>query len=116
MNQRRQVQWHNVVIKRKLEWEDGPDNRAVLLVPKFRKGPLAKWLQPRLRKPYIHLKLDDIGSFAWKRFDGQTTFDQITKEMHQEFGKRAEPVEERLIKFIVLLLKSKFIDLYQFVP
>jgi hypothetical protein len=96
-----------------MEWEDGPENRAVLLVPKFRWGPLARWLQPRLKRPFVRLKLDDIGSFVWKRFDGRTTFDDIVKAMRDEFGEKAEPAEERLKKFLVLLMKSKFVELYQ---
>lgn len=113
MNQHHQAQWHNVVIERKMEWEDGPENGAVLLIPKFRWGPFARWLQPRLRKPFVRVKLDAIGSFVWKRFDGKTTFDEIVKAMQQEFGEKAEPADDRLKKFLILLMKSKFVDLYQ---
>lgn len=95
-----------------MEWEDGPSG-AVLLVPRFRRGPLARWLQPRLKRPYIHVKLDTIGSFVWKLCDGKTTFGEIAQAMRQEFKEQAEPAEERLQKFLIILQKNKFAQLYQ---
>jgi len=113
MNQRPQVQWDKVVAKRNLEWEDGPEGMAVLLVPRFRSGPFAKWLQPRLKRPHIRVKLDQVGSFVWKRLDGQTQFTSVVEEMRNEFGSKIEPAEERLIKFFSILNKDKFVELYQ---
>ncbi|MFH1829347.1 MAG: PqqD family protein [Pseudomonadota bacterium] len=112
MNQHRPQQWHNVVATRTIEWEDGPENGAVLLVPRFRKGPLAKWLQPKLRRPHIRVKLDDIGSFAWRRMDGSTPFYKIVDAMKKEFAEKVEPAEDRLKKFMTILYKDKFIKLY----
>ena len=113
MNQHHQAQWDNIVVKQLMEWKDGSENRAVLLVPRFRWGPLAKWLQPRLKKPHIHVKLDDIGSFVWKRCDGKSTYSEIAKAMREEFGQKTEPAEERLKAFLLLLQKNKFARLYK---
>ena len=113
MNQHHPAQWDNIIIERKMDWEDGPEGRAVLLVPRFRWGPLAKWLQPRLRKPHIRVKLDDIGSFVWKRCNGKTTFREIAKAMKDEFGEQTEPTDDRLMKFLLTLQKNKFAKLYQ---
>jgi hypothetical protein len=112
MNRHHPAQWSKVIATRSIEWEDGPEERAVLLVPRFRRGPLAKWLQPRLRRPHMRVKLDVYGSFVWKRCDGSTTFEQIAGEMRTTFGPSSEPAEERLKSFLILLYRDKFIELF----
>ena len=86
---------------------------AVLLVPKFRKWPLSKWLQPKLKKPHIRVKLDEIGSFVWKSLDGIAKFTDIAQAMRAHFGEKVEPAEDRLKQFLVMLYKDKFIQLYE---
>ena len=111
MSQHRPQQWHNVVATRAIEWEDGPEGGAVLLVPRFRKGPLAWWLQPKLKRPFIRVKLDEIGSFAWRRMDGSNPFKDLVVDMKEEFGERVEPADERLKKFMTILYRDKFVTL-----
>lgn len=111
MNQHHQAQWDNVIPRKIVDSEDGPDGGAVLLVPRFRKGPLAKWLQPRLRKPFIRVKLDDLGSFVWKRIDGNCDYSKLLVEMTGEFGEKLEHADERLQKFLTLLQNNDFADL-----
>ncbi len=111
MSQHRPQQWHNVVAKKNIGWEDGPEGGAVLLVPRFRKGPLAKWLQPRLKRPHIRVKLDEIGSFAWRLLDGKRPFASLVSEMQGHFGERVEPAEDRLKKFLTILYRDKFVTL-----
>lgn len=113
MNPHRLQQWSDVVVERTIEWEDGPEGGAVLLVPRFRRGPLARWLQPRLRRPHIRVKLDDVGSFAWRRFDGAATFSSIVAQMQECFGARVEPAGDRLQQFLAMLYKDRFVRLYQ---
>lgn len=111
MNQLHHPQWHKVVPRRELNWEDGQDGKAVLLVPRFRKGFLSRWLQPRLKRPHIRVKLDDIGSFVWRLFDGENDFTTIVSAMRLHFGEKIEPAEDRLQKFLVLLYKDRFVQL-----
>lgn len=111
MSQHHPQRWHNVVATRNVEWEDGPEGGAVLLVPRFRKGPLAKWLQPKLKRPHIRVKLDEIGSFAWHMMDGSTPFHELVRAMKEHFGEKVEPADERLKKFMTLLYKEKFVRL-----
>ena len=112
MNQHHPQQWSDIVVSRAIEWEDGPDGGAVLLVPRFRRGPLARWLQPKLRNKHIRVKLDEIGSFAWHRFDGKTRFEEIVAAMQSHFGQKVDPAADRLQKFCAILYKDKFIQLY----
>lgn len=113
MNQHHHQQWSDVIVERKVEWEDGPESRAVLLIPKFRKWPLAKLLQPRLKRPHVRVKLDDIGSFVWRHFDKGTPFSKIAQAMREHFGEKAEPAEDRLKKFLLTLRNNKFVELFE---
>lgn len=112
MNQRHQAPWSDIIVERKIGWEGGPEDRAVLLIPRFRRGPLAKWLQPRLKRPFIRVNLDDIGSHVWKLCDGKATFASLAQSMREKFGDKAEPAEDRLKKFLIILRNNKFVELY----
>jgi len=92
-------------------WEDGPEDGAVLLVPRFRKGPLAKWLQPRLKRPFMRVSLDELGSFVWKRIDGKNTYSEIHKAMKAHFGEKLSESDERLQKFLSILQNNQFAEL-----
>lgn len=50
------------------------DGHLELLLPRFRSGPAARWLQPRLRpdRAHIRVRLDALGSFVWRQLDGRT--------------------------------------------
>lgn len=112
MNQHHQQQWSDVVARPLIDSEGDPEGRRVaLLVPRFRKGPLAKWLQPRLKRPFIRVNLDEIGSFVWQRLNATTKFDAIAEAMKGHFGSRVEPAEDRLKKFLIILHKDRFVEL-----
>ncbi|TAK53319.1 MAG: PqqD family protein [Bacteroidetes bacterium] len=95
--------------KRNLQWEHEGNDIVVLLVPKFRKGLLATWLQPKLPKPYIKVKLDEIGSYFWNLCDGNTTVLDISEKMKTKFGEEFDPKYERVGKFVTQLSHDKFL-------
>ena len=72
-NQLLQALPDELVPKKMIDSEQGPNERTLLLVPRFRKGFSKKYVQPRLKKPYIKVELDDIGSFVWNKIDGMNT-------------------------------------------
>ena len=96
---------------RLVESERTPEDRAILLRPKFTWKPLAKLLQPRLPRPYFKVHLDEIGTFVWDRIDGQTTVGVIADAAREHFGERIEPVYERLKQFLYQLESGKFITI-----
>lgn len=61
---------------------------------------------PRISK----VKLDDFGSFVWLQMDGSRTIYDIGKLVSNEFGKDAEPLYERLIKFFYTLKDVNFVS------
>lgn len=104
----------NAIPEKVINWEkNGENNLAVLLVPRFRKGPLKKWLQPKLKEPYMKVKLDEIGTFIWERCDRKNTIQDIAKSLENEFGDRIKPVEPRLRQFFTTLYKSQFVRYWE---
>lgn len=69
------------------------------------------WLAQKLfRRPRIsHIALDEYGSFVWQQMDGVRNVYEISKLVAKEFGKDAEPIVERLVKYIQILYQNKFI-------
>jgi hypothetical protein len=53
------------------------------------------------------LRLDALGSFAWKHLDGSRTVSEITEAMRREFGETAEPADERVELFLDLLYREE---------
>lgn len=55
--------------------------------------------------------LDEIGSFVWESIDGNRNIFEISQLMKDNFGKKVEPLNERLITYIKILKNNKFIKL-----
>lgn len=58
-----------------------------------------------------YIKLDAYGAFVWRHCNGEYTVADIARLMGEEFGEQAEPVLERLIVFLRMLLGRKLIVL-----
>jgi hypothetical protein len=84
---------------------------VVLLRPRFQRGPLARWLQPLLRRPYLRVHLDEVGSFVWARCDGQSTLAEIAEALAERFGERVSPARDRLSLFVSQMLRGGLIRL-----
>jgi len=55
------------------------------------------------------IRLDDIGSFAWRQVDGEQTVAQIADKLRAEFGDRVEPAERRLGHMVRVLRREGLI-------
>lgn len=97
--------------RRMVEWEVDSEGRVTLLVPKFRRGILARWLQPRLRRPLFRIKLDEFGSYVWQQCNGDTPVKTIGEEMKSRFGNAIEPVYDRIAQFLQQLENSRFLTI-----
>ena len=113
MSQLHQAFPDNVIPKRVVNSEEGPDSRTLLLVPRFRKGIFARWVQPRLKNPYIKVKLDEVGAFVWSRIDGERTIGQITSDMENHFGEKVQPTKERLNHFLTILTQGELVEFFE---
>ncbi len=102
--------WTQLIPERNMDWDTDPETQFVVIKkPKFKNPLLKKYLLPRLKRPDYSVKLDKIGSFAWKNIDGKVSFAEIGEKMIKEFGESIEPVDDRLGQFINSLRQYDFI-------
>jgi hypothetical protein len=99
------------VPERNYLWETGEDGLVVVLIPRFQNAFLARWLQPKLKRPYLRLSLDEHGSFLWNQCDGKTSIREMAVRMQQNFGRDFDPDCERISKFVVQLIRGDMITL-----
>ena len=85
---------------------------ATLLRPKFVSGPLARWLQPRLPRPCFRVHLDALGSFVWRRCDGQRSVAEIAEAVGATFPDEAQ-VLERVARFVRELARGQMVRLLE---
>ncbi|MEE8886864.1 MAG: PqqD family protein [Eubacteriales bacterium] len=69
------------------------------------------WIAQKLfKKPrFSHIELDDFGTFIWSQMDGEKNVFEIGKAVKDEFGDKAEPLYERLSKYIKILHDNHFV-------
>ena len=95
--------------KEKFRWTC--DEGGLVTIEIDNKGFFNRLLQKIAKKPpvsYVHL--DENGSFVWQCIDGQKNIIEIGKLIEEHFGEKANPVYERLLKFIAMLESSGFIE------
>ncbi len=86
------------------------DENGKVVLEKENKGVFNKIAQKLLKKPKIsYIHLDETGSFIWPLFDGETDIIEIGKKVKEHFGEKAEPLYERLAKYIRILESYDFI-------
>ncbi len=99
-----------MVPHRNQEWADaGTEGRVKILVPRYGRTRLGRYIAGRLRKPHIPVNLDDVGSSVWRACDGRTTVQEIAHRLEVEFGEVITPVHERLAKFFAELERGRYI-------
>ena len=48
-------------------------------------------------------------SFLWKRINGERTVGQLAQQLKEQFGDQAEPLYDRLVKYMQILRNNEFI-------
>ncbi len=89
---------------------EDPD-RDELLVPRFRGGLAARWLQPRLpeERAHVRVRLDPRGTFLWRRVDGRTCIGELVGAFVAAFPDDARDAADRVWLFLVTLQRNGFI-------
>ena len=76
------------------------------------KGFFNRIAQKLIKKPKIsYIHLDETGSFIWPLIDGETDITDLGKRLKENFGEKAEPLYERLSKYIKILESYGFVKL-----
>ncbi len=75
------------------------------------KGMMNRIFQKLFKKPEItYIHLDNLGSFIWKEIDGEKSVTEIGERVSEHFGDDANPLYERLIKYLEILKSYNFIE------
>lgn len=92
-----------------LEWDTDENGSVTLHIEN--KGAMNRFAQLVFKKPKVSfIHLDEMGSFLWPLFDGEKTIFEIGELVKEHFGEKAEPLYERLTKYIQILESYKFIE------
>ena len=92
-----------------IRWEKNENGEVVLEIEN--KGIANKLAQKLLKKPKIsYIHLDEMGSFIWPLLDGEENLISLGEKVKEHFGDKAEPLYERLAKYIKTLESYKFIE------
>ena len=93
-----------------ITWDENNKKRITIHVKN--KGFYNRVAQFFLKRPKIsHIDLDEYGSFLWKHITGNSTVEDLGRRMKESFGEQAEPLYERLIKYLQILRNNRFIIL-----
>lgn len=88
-------------------WEE---KGGIVIIHMVHRGFYSKVAQKFFHTPRVsHIDLDSYGSFLWRAIDGESTVGQLAEEMKTRFGKDAEPLYDRLIKYMQILRNNDFI-------
>ncbi|NVO03023.1 MAG: PqqD family protein [Bacteroidetes bacterium] len=82
---------------------------VTILYPKFKNAKVSKYMLGR-KTPFIHLKLDELGSATWIRIDGKNQVNDICNELEATLGEKVQPVHARVGKFLSHLYSNKYIS------
>jgi hypothetical protein len=101
----------DLVPEKTCQWEKTGDNKINLMVPRFKNRWLKK-IAARLGKTEIvRIAMDDNGSLVWQLIDGSNTVDEIGRSMAnlKTDDESIEQVYQRLMEFITILSRNRFI-------
>ena len=89
-------------------WDRGED--GVVTIHMVNRGFYNTLAQRLFHTPRVsHIKLDEYGSFLWMRIDGVKTVGQLALELKEAYGEKAEPLYDRLVKYMQILRNNRFI-------
>lgn len=78
---------------------DDETGRTVLLKPRYGDSWLGRLLTRRLAKPWVRIHLDDLGTWVWRRLDGEHCLADLVEDLRQAFPEEDKP-EQRLILYV----------------
>ena len=89
-------------------WDRGED--GVVTIHMVNRGFYNTLAQKLFHTPRgRHIKLEEYGSFLWTRLDGVKTVGQLALELKEAYGEKAEPLYDRLVKYMQILRNNRFI-------
>ncbi len=91
-------------------WEQDEQGKIIIFVEN--KGLFNRIAQRLLGKPKVsQVHLEEMGNFIWPLIDGKASVYEIARQVHEEFGKKADPLYERLAVYMQTLENYGFIKM-----
>ncbi len=106
---RSEVNLLTLVPERLVEHELGEDGIVTILAPRFTNRIMKRLVESRMKKRYVRIKLDEIGSAVWLLCDGRSDVGRVAEAASERFGERIQPCHDRLALFFAQLEVSEFI-------
>ncbi|MFH1754235.1 MAG: PqqD family protein [Candidatus Latescibacterota bacterium] len=72
------------------------DGTVDVLTPRYGTNFIARTMSSIFKNTPVCIHLDQIGTRTWCLCDGKRSVHEIGENLHREFGKKIEPVWERL--------------------
>lgn len=86
------------------------DEAGVVTIHMVNRGFYNRLAQKVFHTPRVsHIKLDEYGSFLWRKMDGTRTVGELAQGMKERFGERAEPLYDRLVQYMRILHNNRFV-------
>jgi hypothetical protein len=99
----------NLIPEINCRWESDQEGKVYLLVPRFKNSWMKKIALKLGKSELVKIFLDEIGTRSWKLINGRRTVRQIGALLEKDMGERVKPVYDRLIEFMSILFKNRFI-------
>lgn len=97
------------VISPKNTWD--ADEKGIVTIHMVHRGFYAGIAQKVFHRPRVsHIHLDELGSFIFRQIDGVHTVEDIAQLVKGRFGKKAEPLYDRLVQYMKILKNNGFIE------
>lgn len=110
MGKKKQENFLDYIPKRNALYDWDINQKKHVEIAVKNRGFFNRIAQLLFRKPKIsRIELDEFGSFIWQQLDGQKTIYEIGTAVKEKFGKKAEPLYERLCEYIKILRNNRFI-------
>ena len=101
----------NAVPVRTGETASEEHSAVVLLMPRY-PTVLGKTVGKLLnRSRDIRVRLDNVGCAVWSLIDGKRCLREIGEALSKEFGDEVEPLYPRLVEFMEILRRNRFIEI-----
>ncbi len=86
------------------------NDNGIVIIHMVHRGFYAAIAQKFFNRPRVsHITLEKMGSFIYPRIDGKRTVYDISVLVKEEFGDEAEPLYDRLTKYMQILRNNGFI-------
>lgn len=102
----------NMVPEKNIGWETGDDDNVYLLKEKSKNRFMKKLITMFKKNQYFKIHFDETGTFVWKSINGKNSIKELGKLLKEHNSEKDFPqAEARVEKFILMLLKNKFIKI-----